>query len=67
MATQKEQKGARFPADLCREVEKYAEEKDISESDAIRRLVRDGLRYQDLDDRLSRIEQECTPFWRGWF
>jgi len=66
---EKVHKGARIPADLADGIEQYAEMRDISESDAMRRLLLNGLRHykqyeqieqqlDEIDDRLDTIEQQ---------
>lgn len=69
----------RLQNDLAQEVERVAEENDISESDALRRLVRQGVSYDKhlsemddqldrMDDQLDRIETETQkPLWSRWF
>jgi hypothetical protein len=68
----KVQKGVRLPADVNAQVEAYATEHNISESDAMRRLLLYGLEREngtcDCADELARIEEAVTqPFWRRLF
>jgi predicted transcriptional regulator len=62
----------RLQNDLAEQVEKVADERDISESDALRRLVERGVEYEfrlsEMDTQLDRIEKEVNaPLWRRWF
>jgi len=68
--TEKTTKSVRLPADVAGEVERQADERDLSESDMLRRCIERGLvdDTQDLkqiDDRLRRIESLLErPLWR---
>jgi len=62
---------ARLPEDVAERVERYAEERGISQSEAVRRLIVTGLESERLEDRLAEMEQrvdrlEDRPFWRWW-
>ena len=66
---------ARLPEDLAAELEAYREERGISESEAIRRLLADGLEEHDLRDRVDDLEQRVErverrtarrSFWWPW-
>lgn len=62
----------RLQNDLAEQVEKVADERDISESDALRRLVERGVEYEsrlsEMHAQLDRIEKEVNaPLWRRWF
>lgn len=66
----KVQKGVRLPADLAQRVEQYASDHEISESDALRRLVLYGLEREEngYHETLLRIEEEVsTPWWHRLF
>jgi len=43
---EKETVGVRLPTDTVEEIESMAKEKDISKSDATRRLIREGMKLQ---------------------
>jgi len=60
-------KGARVPEDLGAEIEAHAEARGISESDAIRRLLRDGLRHQEREELLERVERIEAEVGRPWW
>ncbi len=45
--TEKEMVGVRLPADTLRRVERYAEDHDLSKSDALRRMIEKGV---DLEE-----------------
>jgi predicted DNA-binding protein len=66
----KEVKSVRLPADTAARVSQYAEERGISESDALRRLVEQGLtgvEVEEIEERLDRIERKVSqPIWRRW-
>lgn len=62
---------ARLPEDVAERVERYAEERGISQSEAVRRLIVTGLESERLEDRVAEIEErvdrlEDRPFWRWW-
>lgn len=63
-------KSVRLSADVAREVEEYAEKRDLSESDALRRLVEQGLAGGELEERLVDVERRLEhlerPFWERW-
>lgn len=61
----------RLQNDLAEAVEEVAEERGISESDALRRLVQHGVEYEtrlsEIDEQLDRIEDEVQkPLWQRW-
>lgn len=63
-------KSVRLPADLARRVERYAEDREISESDALRRLVLYGLEREENGYHETLIEIEkavTTPGWKRLF
>jgi predicted DNA-binding protein len=45
--TDKEMVGVRLPADTLRRVEQYAEDHDLSKSDALRRMIQKGVELED--------------------
>jgi len=66
---------ARLPEDLADQLEEYRNAHAISESEAIRRLLADGLendelrdRVDDLERRLYRLERRADrrPLWWPW-
>lgn len=63
-------KSVRLPSDLARRVERYAEDRNISESDALRRLVLYGLEREEngYHETLCKIEDTVsTPVWKRLF
>ena len=75
--TEKRVKSVRLPADVAATVERMADERDISESDMLRRLVEQGVaadhqrvtaeRLTEIAESVARIEKEVTqPWWRFW-
>jgi len=66
--TEKRVKSVRLPADVSESVEQLAEDRDVSESDMLRRLVERGLREDRLGEvaeSVDRIEAEVSkPVWR---
>ena len=75
--TEKRVKSVRLPADVAATVERMADERDLSESDMLRRLVEQGVaadhqrvtaeRLEDIAESVDRIEQEVSrPWWRFW-
>ena len=64
---------ARVPDDLAERIEKYADERNISQSEAVRRLLADGLdndrlerRVNQLEQRVDRLERPPT-WWPTWW
>ena len=62
---------ARVPDDVAEQVEQYAAERGISTSEAVRRLLVDGLEQDDVQSRLDRLEYrvdrlERRPMWWPW-
>lgn len=62
---------ARVPDDIAEQVERYAEERGISTSEAVRRLLVDGLQEEKIERRLDRLEYrvdrlEKQPVWWPW-
>ena len=66
--TGKVQKGTRLPPDVAEAVEEYAEARGISEADALRRIIRDGLTKSGEGERFDRLEKQLQrPWWaRRW-
>ena len=75
--TEKRVKSVRLPADVAATVERMADERDLSESDMLRRLVEQGVvadhakanaeRLEARAESVDRIEQEVSrPWWRFW-
>ena len=75
--TEKRVKSVRLPADVAATVERMADERDLSESDMLRRLVEQGVaadhakanaeRLEAIAASVDRIEQEVSrPWWRFW-
>lgn len=66
--TGKIQKGTRLPPDVAAELERYAEERGISEADALRRIIRRGLTTSGEGERFDRLEKQLQrPWWaRRW-
>jgi hypothetical protein len=56
--TEKKTKSVRLPTDIAQEVETRAEDRGISESDMLRRLIVAGLddRDDEIIDRLDNLE-----------
>jgi len=54
----KEMVGVRLPADTLRRVERYAEEHDISKSDALRRMIEKGV---DLEEAGLTVAASHQP------
>lgn len=54
---EKEMFGFRADNDLAQRIKQYMEAKGLSESDALRNLVREGLRVDDLEDRLDELSE----------
>ena len=52
----KKVKSVRLPKDTAEQVEQLADERDISESDMLRRLVEQGLHGDRLDDLAERVD-----------
>jgi len=52
----KKVKSVRLPKDTAERVEQLAEQRGISESDMLRRLVETGLRGDRLDDLAERVD-----------
>jgi len=66
---------ARIPDDLADDLERYQDKHGVSESEAIRRLLADGLaddelgdRVDDLERRLEHVERRTAqrPCWWPW-
>lgn len=62
---------ARVPDDLADRIEEYAEERGISTSEAVRRLLSDGLDDDDLRRQVEELERrverlERRPPWMDW-
>lgn len=55
----KVQMGVRLPTDVADRVEEYAEQRDISKSDALRRLIISGLRDdpEQIDQLAEAVEE----------
>lgn len=60
----------RLPDDVAARVEEIAEQRGVSKSEAMRRLVVAGLERDRLEERVDhlegRIERLEEPFWRRW-
>ena len=55
----------RLNEDMKKEVEKYRVDKDMSQADAFRELVRKGLKSEELDERLARMEDRLNEMISG--
>ena len=75
--TEKRVKSVRLPADVAATVERMADERDLSESDMLRRLVEQGVAadhqrvtaepLEEIAESVDQIEQEVSrPWWRFW-
>jgi hypothetical protein len=65
MAREKYQ--TRLPADMAEKVDEYKDENDISQAEAVRRLVESGLEAQnepddETDDEIERAAQKGTIY-----
>lgn len=58
--TDKEMVGVRLPSDTLREVEQYAEEHDLSKSDALRRMVKNGVDLEKAGLTVAASQNEQT-------
>lgn len=47
----------RLPDDLAARLEAYADDRDITTSEAVRRLLLDSLSDDDIEERLTNLEQ----------
>lgn len=56
--TEKEMVGVRLPADTLRRVERYAEDHDLSKSDALRRMIEKGV---DLEEAGLTVAASHQP------
>lgn len=65
MSDSKSVVSVRMSNDMRKEVEKYRVDKDISEADAFRELIRGGLEREDLDQRLERMEKRLNEMITG--
>ena len=54
---QKEMFGFRAEKPLAERIKRFADEQELSESDALRKLVSDGLRESKLEDRIEELEE----------
>lgn len=52
--------GVRLPSDTLREVEQYAEEHDLSKSDALRRMVKKGVDLEKAGLTVAASQNEQT-------
>ena len=50
---------------MKKEVEKYRVDRDMSQADAFRELVRTGLESEELGGRLDRIEKRLDSMIKG--
>ena len=50
----------RLDSDDARAVESFQAEHDISQSEAVRRLIKDGLDAQDTDDDLDELREDIA-------
>lgn len=61
---------SRLPEDVAARVEEYAEQRGISQSEAVRRLIVAGLGQDEIEGRLrdveERVEELEQPFWKRW-
>ncbi len=66
---------ARIPDDLAADLERYQDEHGVSQSEAVRRLLGDGLETDDLRDRVDELERRLyrverradrRPLWWPW-
>jgi len=57
MSNGKEQLGGMFPRDLAARLRQYADQRDISQSEALRRLTKRGLDGVDKDPIASALVQ----------
>jgi len=62
---------SRLPEDVAARVEQYAEERNISQSEAVRRLLIAGLEREQLEDEIvdlrRRVQRLERPFWERLF
>ena len=65
----KRQWGFRAAEPLSQRIEQFADENDMSQSDALRRLVRSGLEAEKLRDDLDQLEQRVERLEEdsGWW
>lgn len=59
MSNGKEQLGGMFPRDLAARLRQYADQRDISQSEALRRLTKRGLDGVDKDPIASALVQSA--------
>lgn len=57
MSDSKEVVSVRMGDDMKKQVEKYRVEKDMSQADAFRELLRKGLESEEVGERLDRIDK----------
>ena len=50
---------------MKKQVEKYRVDKDMSQADAFRELIRTGLEAEELDERLGRMERRLDKMITG--
>jgi ubiquinone biosynthesis protein UbiJ len=53
----KESLAFRAPQPLAEQVRRFADENSMSQSDALRQLVRDGLEVEEIRDDMETLEQ----------
>lgn len=54
---EKDMFGFRAESPLAERIRDFSDRKDMSESDAIRALIRHGLRAEELEQRVDELEQ----------
>lgn len=57
----------RLPEDVAERVDQYAEERGISTSEAVRRLITSGLADERRDEQLREIERRIARLERPWW
>lgn len=61
----------RLPEDVAARVDQYADERGVSRSEAVRRLIGSGLEADRVERRVERLERRVErlerPVWERWF
>lgn len=65
MSDSKSVVSVRIGDDMKKEVEKYRVDRDMSQADAFRELVRTGLEAEELGERLDRMENRLNAMITG--
>ena len=66
---EKEAYGFRAPEPLSNQIEEFADVNNMSQSDALRTLVRSGLEAEEIREEMSELEQrvEQLESQSGWW